>query len=292
MTLLQAIFMGVIQGITEFLPISSSGHLALFKNLFHVNTDTGVLFDVLLHIGTLAAVCVMYHHDIGKMISEFWGILKDSFQNLKTWINNMGDTPDEVYIRVVRNSYRKLVLLILFSTIPTAIIGLAAKDLTAMADAMMIIPGIGLLITSVILFVADRLPEGNKLPGHVTFTNAFLIGISQGIATLPGISRSGMTVTACIASGFKRTFAVKYSFLMSIPAIIGSLILELTEISSVSVSTPEVLYYLVGMIVAAVVGYICIQTMLFIVKNKKFSFFAVYCLLIGALSVESYFYTA
>lgn len=292
MTLLQAIFMGVIQGLTEFLPVSSSGHIALFKNLFHMNTDTGLLFDVLLHIGTLTAVCAVYHHDIKKMLQEFVGIVQEVYHNAMIFIKNRKEEQGEPYIHIVRNSYRKMALLIIVSTIPTAVIGLVSKDLVELGGSLLLIPGIGLIITSIVLFVSDFLPEGNKLPRKVTYTNAFMIGICQGIATLPGISRSGTTVTACIASGFKRSFAVKYSFLMSIPAIVGSLILELLEIGSITVTAGQVVYYLIGMVIAGVIGYICIQAMLVIVKSKKFIYFAVYCFLIGILSVGGYFYTA
>ena len=122
--------------------------------------------------------------------------------------------------------------------------------------------------------------------------NGFIIGISQGIATLPGLSRSGTTIASCLISGFDRKFAVKYSFIMSIPAVLGAAILELKDFSPASVSGTEVAYYLVGMAVAAVVGYICIKTMLVIVRNKKFTIFSIYCLLMGAFSIGAYFYMA
>ena len=159
-----------------------------------------------------------------------------------------------------------------------------------LASGILIVPGICLIVTAILLFVADHIRDGGKLPKSVTYTNAFGVGIVQGIATLPGISRSGATVTACLACGYQRSFAVKYSFLMSIPAILGALVLELTDLSEMTVTPAEIAYYIVGMLVAAVIGYISIKTMLVIVRKKKFTIFAVYCLLVGALSIGGYFY--
>lgn len=306
MSFIQAIFMGIIQGLTEFLPVSSSGHLALFKNLFHVQTDTGMLFDVLLHVGTLAAICAVYYRDIGKMIVEGLCIIRDVminvgffFRNLFLYLKNKlgraGLKNDEIdyseYRRVVNSGYRKFVMLILVSTIPTGIIGIVGKDVVEQAEELLIVPGICLIVTAVLLFVADRVKGGEKLPKDITYSNAFGIGIAQGVATLPGLSRSGTTITACLLSGFNRKFAVKYSFLMSIPAILGAMVLELKDFSSLSVSGTEIAAYIVGMLIAAVVGYICIKTMLVIVRKKKFRGFAIYCLIIGLISIGGYIYT-
>ena len=292
MSLLQAIIMGFIQGLTEFLPVSSSGHLALFKILFGVETDTGILFDVLLHVGTLAAICVVYYKDIWKLITEGVCILRDVFINLILFFKNRIQKETEPYRRIVNSSYRKFVMLILVSTIPTGIIGFVERDVVEMASEILIVPGICLIVTAVLLFVADRVKDGDKLPKNVTYTNAFGIGIAQGIATLPGLSRSGTTITACLLSGFNRNFAVKYSFIMSIPAILGALVLELGDVAATPVSGKEILSYVIGMVIAAVVGYICIKTMLVIVRKKKFTLFAVYCLIVGAVSIGGYFYLA
>ncbi|MCD8156644.1 MAG: undecaprenyl-diphosphate phosphatase [Clostridiales bacterium] len=291
MSLLQSILMGLIQGLTEFLPVSSSGHLALFKILFHVETDTGMFFDVLLHVGTLAAVCLIYYKDIFHLIKETVCIIADYVYNLRILIGKMRHVEGR-YRRIVCNSYRKFVLMILVSTIPTGIIGYVAADLVEMASEILLIPGICLVITAVILFICDYLPDGKKRPKEVSWTNAFLIGICQGIATFPGISRSGTTITACVACGFDRKFAVKYSFILSIPAILGAMLLEVKDAGSMAVSSSQVGIYVVGMLVAAVVGYICIKTMFLIARNKKFKFFAFYCLAVGLLSIGGYIYLA
>ncbi|MCD8218085.1 MAG: undecaprenyl-diphosphate phosphatase [Clostridiales bacterium] len=289
MSLLQSILMGLIQGLTEFLPVSSSGHLALFKILFHMETDTGLLFDVLLHVGTLAAVCLIYYRDIIRLIKETVCIIIDCLYNLRVFVRRLRH--QEVrYRHIVRNSYRKFVLMVIVSTIPTGIIGYVAADFVEMASEILLIPGICLVVTAVILLVSDFLPDGQKRPRDASWTNAFVIGICQGIATFPGISRSGTTITACVACGFERKFAVKYSFILSIPAILGAMVLELRDVGSMSVTASQAGIYVIGMLVAAVVGYICIKTMLVIVRNKKFKFFAIYCLAVGVLSIGGYLY--
>ena len=194
------------------------------------------------------------------------------------------------YHPVANSSYRKFVLLVIVTMIPTGMIGIIGKDMVEMAAKILIVPGICLIITAALLFLADATKGGEKLPKDITYSNAFIIGIVQGIATLPGISRSGSTITACLLSGFNRSFAVKYSFIMSIPAILGAMLLELKDLSLVAVSAGEIACYVVGMVIAGAVGYICIKLMLAVVRNKKFKFFAVYCLIIGLISVIGHFY--
>lgn len=290
MSLLQVILMGIIQGLTEFLPVSDSGHLALFKILFGVETDTGILYDVLLHVGTLAAICLVYYKDIWKLIVEGCCIVRDVFANLVIFLRNKIKKETEGYRRVICNGYRKFVMLVIVSTIPTGVIGFFGRDVVTLASEILIVPGICLIVTAILLFIADHAKDGNKLPKSVTYTDAFSVGIAQGIATLPGLSRSGTTIAACLLCGYQRNFAVKYSFIMSIPAILGALVLELTDIGAVSVKPTQIVYYIIGMLSAAVVGYICIKTMLVIVRKKKFTIFAIYCLLVGALSIGGYFY--
>lgn len=290
MSLLQAIFMGIIQGLTEFLPVSSSGHLALFKNLFGVKTETGLLFDVLLHLGTLIAIFVVYYKDLFRMIVEGCGILYDAALNVGTFLKNRLHHEELPYRRVIHNSYRKFVMLVIVSTIPTGIIGIVGSDLVEMSEQILIVPGICLIITGVLLLIAQHHPDGKKTPKTVTYSNAFGIGIAQGIATMPGLSRSGTTIAACMMSGFGRNFAVKYSFIMSIPAILGAVVKELIGTSGIAVSHTEMLYYLIGTVIAGVVGYICMKTMLVVVRRKKFTGFSIYCFIIGALSIGGYFY--
>ncbi len=291
MSLLEAILMGIIQGVTEFLPVSSSGHLALFKIFFDVK-DVGLLFDVILHLGTLIAIFAVYYKDIWKMIREGFAIIADVCRNIGIFFSNLANKKKGGYHHVVCNGYRKFVMLVIVSTIPTGIIGVLDASLVEMASKILIVPGICLIITSMLLLLADHSKGGDKMPKQVTYSNAFIIGIAQGVATMPGLSRSGTTIAACLLSGFNRKFAVKYSFIMSIPAVLGSLVFELSDLANVSFTNTELLYYLVGMAVAAIVGYICIKVMLYIVRQKRFTGFAIYCFLVGAISVGIYFYQA
>ncbi len=291
MSLLEAILMGVIQGLTEFLPVSSSGHLAIFKELFKINLESGMLFDIMLHLGTLAAVFIAYFKDIKKLTIEGFCILGDCFANVIVFIRNTIHKEDIPYRHIVCNAYRKFVMLVIVSTIPTGIIGYVAKDLVEVVSGILIVPGVGLIITSVLLFIADKYNEGTKTPKQVSYNNAFIIGICQGIATLPGISRSGTTITACLISGFDKKFAVKYSFIMSIPAILGAAVLELKDIGGMTFVPMELFYYSVGTLIAGIVGYVSIKTMLVVVRKKKFKFFAVYCLFVGSIACAGYFFT-
>ncbi len=289
MSLLEAILMGIIQGVTEFLPVSSSGHLALFKIIFGLE-DVGLVFDVILHLGTLLAIFVVYRKDIWKMIVAGFEILGDVCKNIGIFFTNVTHHTKGGYHHVICSGYRKFVMLVIVSTIPTGIIGVLASNLIEQASKLLIVPGVCLILTSILLFIADHCKGGEKLPRQVSYSNAFIIGIAQGIATLPGLSRSGTTIAACLLSGFDRKFAVKYSFIMSIPAVLGSLVLELGGLLGETVTSTELTYYIVGCLVAAVVGYICIKTMLYVVRQKKFTGFAIYCLIVGVISVGIFFY--
>jgi len=286
--LLQSVFLGVVQGVAEFLPVSSSGHLAIFKNIFGME-DVGVSFDVLLHIGTLIAVFIVYWKDIISLISDGIGIIIDFFANIGIFINNRVVEEKKAYRKVICNGYRKFAMLVVVSTIPTGIIGLLGEELIDQASATLIVPGVCLLITGTLLLISDSLPDGKKVPKTTSYGNAIFIGIAQGIATLPGISRSGTSITAELACGLKRDFAVKYSFIMSIPAILGAAVLKLKDFGSEGLGGYTMFTYAVGMLVSAIVGYICIKTMLVVVRNKKFKYFAYYCYAVGVVAIIGHF---
>ncbi|MCC8137355.1 MAG: undecaprenyl-diphosphate phosphatase [Clostridiales bacterium] len=291
MTVLQSIFLGIVQGLTEFLPVSSSGHLAILENLFNIETDGGMLFDIMLHIGTLVAVFVVYRKDIWKMICEAVFMFLDICRNLRIFFLNKIHKTSLKYQRVVHNSYRKFVVLILVSTFPTAVIGYLGEKLISDASETLLIPGICLLITAVLLLMADTVQEGKKLPRETSYKNALVIGCAQGCATLPGLSRSGTTIAACLLCGMDRRFAVKYSFILSIPAVLGAALLEVKDvIAEPVVDMGQIGIYAIGMVFAAVVGYICIKTMLVVVRKKKFSYFSVYCTLVGLLAIAGHFF--
>lgn len=278
MNIIQAIILGIVQGLAEFLPVSSSGHLAIIQNLFGIEMETGLLFDVLLHIGTLAAIFVVFWRDIVKLVIEFFGIIGDFFRRFKD--------PDVI---VLSSAYRRFVLLILVSTIPTGIIGYFGRDFVAYASTTLLIPGIGLIITSILLFICDRIGDGRKGIKKITYLNAFEIGMAQGVATLPGISRSGTTIAACLILGIKKETAVKYSFIMSIPAVLGAALLEIKDVAGASIEAGTVVAYVIGMVVSAIVGYFAIRVMINVVRRKRYVYFSAYCLVIGLIAIIAYF---
>lgn len=288
MNYFEGIVLGIVQGLTEFLPVSSSGHLAIFGKLFGMN-EPGVAFDVMLHVGTLVAVFIVYFSDIKKLVVEGFSLLGDFFYNVLQFFSNLKGEQEPKYRRVINSAYRKFVMLVIVSTIPTGIIGILIKDTVEIVKSDLMIVGVCLLITACLLVICDMSENGKKTPKNVTYADAIAVGVAQGAATLPGVSRSGTTIAICTKLGFDRKFAVKYSFILSIPAILGAAILELPELSSSIQETGSLGPCIVGMIVAAAVGYVCIKTLLKIVCKKKMKYFAGYCVVVGLISIVQYF---
>ena len=270
MSLLSSILLGLIQGIAEFLPISSSGHLAIAEHLLGMSGATEIpeFFDVLLHLGTLAAVFVAYWDDIRDMIVEFFCGVRDLVRHT---------TPTPV------PPARRLILLIIGGTLPLFII-LPIKDLVeGLADNMYFVAA-ALIVTGFLLFASDRVKKGRRTEKSARLTDVLVVGVAQAIATCPGISRSGTTITAGCFVGFERKFAVRYSFLMSIPAILGANILSIKDAMD-TVVVSEIPVYLVGVAVSAIVGYACIRLLKMIADKGKFGAFAYYCWAVGALTL-------
>ena len=294
MSLLESIILGFIQGVAEFLPVSSSGHLAIFKNFFGLK-EAGIAFDILLHVGTLVAVFICFWSDIWELIVNGVGIVIDACKNIGTFFVNLinknkKDYNKKPYVEVISTPCRRYVMLIIVATIPTGIMGILLKDMIESVSATLIVPGICLLMTSIILLIADNAKDGNENEANVSYKKAGFVGICQGFATMPGISRSGTTVTACLLAGMDRAFAVKFSFIVSIPAILGAAVLDIPDLFKEGISGGELINYAAGTVVAAVVGYICIKTMLKIVRKKKFKVFSIYCAVMGLISIIGFFF--
>ena len=271
MTLLHAVLLGLIQGVAEFLPISSSGHLAIAEHLLGQAgaADIPGFFDVLLHLGTLAAVFVAYWQDIREMIAEFFSGVGDLVH---------GTTPAPV------PPARRLILLIIVGTLPLFAV-LPVKDLVeGLGDNMYFVAG-ALLVTGCLLFASDRVRKGRKTERTATLADAVLVGAAQAVATCPGISRSGTTITAGCFAGFERKFAVRFSFLLSIPAVLGANLLSLKDALEAQIPWEEVPVYLAGVAVAAVSGYVCIRLLKMVAEKGRFGFFAYYCWLAGAVTL-------
>jgi len=269
-TWLSAILLGLIQGVAEFLPISSSGHLAIAEHLFSMSgvSDIPEFYDVLLHLGTLLAVFVAYWQDVKDMVVELISGVRDLARHT---------TPVPV------PPARRMILLIIVGTLPLFVV-LPIKDLVeGLADSMYFVGG-ALIATGFLLFFSDRVRRGRKTERNARLLDVLLVGVAQAVATCPGISRSGTTITAGCFVGFDRRFAVRYSFLMSIPAILGANILSLKDAIE-TVVVAEIPMYLVGVLVSAVVGYACIRLLKMIADKGKFGFFAYYCWAAGLLTL-------
>lgn len=271
MTLLSSLLLGLIQGIAEFLPISSSGHLSIAQNLLGLSAvgSEHLFFDVLLHLGTLVAVFIAYWHDIVDMILEFFRAISDLIHH-----RSSPQTPPA----------RRLMLMVIIGTLPLFLI-LPFKDAIEALYYNTAFIGFALIITGVLLFLSDRVRRGHKTEKTVTVRDTLLVGAAQAIATCPGISRSGMTICAGTFLGFDRKYAVRYSFLLSIPAVIGANILDFVKAAKTGIDMTQVPVYIVGIVAAAVSGYFCIRLIRMIADHGKFGWFAYYCWAAGALTL-------
>ncbi|MCR5301700.1 MAG: undecaprenyl-diphosphate phosphatase [Lachnospiraceae bacterium] len=287
MNVLKAVLMGIIQGLTEFLPVSSSGHLGLIKGLFGME-NSSILFDILLHVATLAAIVVVFFKDVLRLAVEFFGMCKDIFTNIVSFGRNLSGGGSPEYVRVINSTYRKFVLLLIISTIPTGIIGVFMKDIVEYTSGNLLVTGICLICTGLILALSDFLADGDKKLKEMNNGDAFAIGTVQGIATLPGISRSGTTIVAGILCGLDRQYAARYSFIMSIPAILGATVLELFDIGDEAITGSDVGCYILGMVIAAVVGFFALRLLMNLVVSRYFKYFAYYCGVIGLISIIVY----
>ena len=276
MTYLFSVLMGVLQGVAEFLPISSSGHLALFQHFFGVENyeETQMFFTVLLHLGTLISVCVYYWRDVIDMIREFFLGIRD------LTVRRGGGAPPP--------PTRRLEMMIIVATLPLFAI-LPVKGLVEDAMSNVTFVSVALLATGFILFFSDRMARGRKNARNATVADALLVGCAQAVGTLPGISRSGITISAGLLRGFDRTFAVRFSFLMSLPAVLGANILSLKDALEAGVDLEMLPIYLVGMVVSGVVGYFAIRLVNLLADKGKFGNFAYYCWVVGLGSLIASF---
>ena len=271
MTYIEAIVLGLVQGLAEFLPISSSGHLALLQQFFGIEEDNVLLFAVLLHVGTLISVFIVYWKDIWELIVELCITIKDIFTGKG--------------LRIEERPVRKLGLMIIVATIPTGIIGIFFNDFFDSLYNSIVPIGIGLLITGCLLILAEKRNNATKRIGEMRYLDAFIVGTVQGIAICPGISRSGSTLFGSLMCNLDREFAVKFVFLMSIPSILGSAVLETPAALEQGMNMADLGPIVVGMIVAAVSGLVAIKGMIKIVSNKKLSYFSYYVWILGAFVV-------
>ena len=270
MTYLTAVVLGLIQGVAEFLPISSSGHLAILQNFLKLGeTEEHLFFDVLLHLGTLVAVIAAYWRDVRSVVRE--GLFMLHLKGLPR-----GQKPDRLT--------RRMILFLIFATLPLVFV-VFFKDAVESLYANTFFIGFALVATGFLLFAADRWGHGNKNARSATIFDALVVGVSQMIAVVPGLSRSGTTISAGMLRGFDRSFAVQFSFLLSIPAVLGANLLSLIDAVQAGINWSYVPMYLVGVAVAFVSGYLAIYFLRVIVQRGKFGGFAYYCWGVGLLTL-------
>ena len=264
MTWFEALILGIVQGLTEFLPVSSSGHLELGKEIFQANlgASDSLTFSVIVHGGTALSTIVVFRKDI-------LDIFKGLFQF--KW-----------------NTQTRFVMLILISMIPAAVVGLIFEDqIEQLFSGQILLVGAMLIITSLLLFLADKATNTHKA---VKPFEAFVIGIAQAIAILPGISRSGATIATAVLLGVSRKRAARFSFLMVLPLIIGKMILDLRKIYETGGADIEIsaLALVVGFIAAFISGLFAVSWMIRLVKNAKLRYFSYYCFVVGTASIIYY----
>lgn len=269
-----AILLGAVQGLAEFLPISSSGHLVLVQELvdFHQYGADHVTFDVILHLGTLTAVVIAFWGDVKSLVVEFFKMLFDGFK--------------------LRNQpYRRMVVMVILATLPL-VIGAVLEKAIESAFTSTLVVGLGLIFTACVLWTSSKVSDkrekegtGGKDAGNATFLDAVKVGFMQLLAVLPGVSRSGSTICAGQFCGFSRDFAVRFAFIMSIPAVLGSVVFKLDDIIELGMEPGLLVPSIVGFITSAVSGYLAIILVRVLTKKNSFRYFAVYCAVVGIITV-------
>lgn len=256
MTFIEAFILAFAQGVTEFLPISSSGHLAIIPFLFHFQTQSSIAFNVMLHVATLIAVIIFLWKDICSIVGGIFSGKKESWS---------------------------LVGKILLAVIPAGIVGIAFEDTISHIFIEPQIVGWAYFGTAALLFLSYFLKDGNKTMQTITWTDCLLIGVFQAFALVPGFSRSGFTLVGALLIGMRKEDAFRFSFLVSIPAILGAFLLEATSVESIKMlTTPS---SITAFVVAILVGLASLWLLKIILKSKKLYWFGFYCLALGIVLI-------
>jgi undecaprenyl-diphosphatase len=271
MSLWDAILQGIIQGLTEFLPVSSSGHLSLYQHFTGQSGEAAGLFSILLHLGTLIAVCIAFWDTIWGMIVEFFRMIGDIFTGKFTFRTT--------------DPHRRMIFMLVVALLPLLVFFFLRDWYTSLAsDNDIIVEGVCFLATAGLLYLADHLTPGKKDASNMRARDAVLVGVMQGIAPLPGLSRSGSTISAGIFAGLGREFAVAFSFILGIPAVLGANIFEVKDALETGTQM-DLLPMLVGMAVAAVVGFLAIKLVRWLARSGNFKVFTWYTAILGVATV-------
>ncbi|MGK2907437.1 MAG: undecaprenyl-diphosphatase UppP [Desulfuromonadales bacterium] len=259
MSFFDAILLGILQGATEFLPVSSSGHLVLAQHLLGDFEQSGVLFDVLLHVGSMVAVTIYFWRDLAGLVSSLW-------------------RRDEAAA-----PQRFMVLLLIAGSVPTAVIGLLFKDFFVGLFERPVIVCIMLLVTGSLLWLAEKLRNREQSRTEMSLVDAIVVGTVQGCAIIPGISRSGSTIAALLLRGVDGETAARFSFLLALPAVFGAALLSLKDLDSVV--SGNVFPYLAGTLAALLTGLLCIHLLMGVIRRRRLHWFAFYCWFVGGMGL-------
>ena len=267
MDIIQAIIIGIVQGLTEFLPVSSSAHLVFIQNILGVKGS--LAFDTFLHLGTLIAVLWFFRWDIYKM--------------LKSWVLSIQDILSGRFKEgFYEDPYKRLAWYVILATIPVGIVGVLFEDsVDSLFAGALYVPAFFLFVTGTILYLSQRMTSGEINYDTITKKEALFMGLGQACAILPGLSRSGTTIAAGLTIGLDKEFAAKFSFILSIPAILGAFLLQAKDIGSAM--DANFLPVILGFVASIVAGYVAIKWMLDLIQNKSLDIFAYYCWLMGII---------
>lgn len=270
MTILKAIILGIVQGLTEFLPVSSSGHLSVAQHLLNTPEDRILFLTIMLHLGTLISVFFVYSSDIFLICKEFILMIFDVLKGKGFRVNN---------------DHRKLGVLIIVATIPTGLMGIFFKDIFEGFYRSQLIIGISLIITGTLLWTAERIHTGKRNIKQMNWVDAVIVGLFQGFAITPGISRSGSTIVGSLFRGFNKELATKFSFLISIPSIGGAVLLETKDVITHGAGDMTFSILLAGILASFIAGVLAIRTLINFIKKEKLYYFSYYTWTIGSAIV-------
>lgn len=268
MTLIEGIVLGVFQGLTEFLPISSSGHLVIIKSILKVE-EPGSLYEIALHLGTLFSIIIVFYEDVKNLVKSTVNILA-GFLKIKS-------------LKI--DTYEYLIIMILVGSIPTAVIGFTFQDFIEKLFNSPSFVGFMLIITGFFLLLSDKIPKKNKFFSDMKVADAVFIGFFQGLAVTPGISRSGATIFAGLLRGLSHQNAVRYSFLLSLPAVLGAALLKSKDVLDIGINNISVTPLIAGVITSAVSGIVAIKFLVNILNRGKLYYFSVYCWILALLVI-------
>ncbi len=285
MDYLLAILSGILQGATEFIPVSSSAHFVILRALTPMTSDASAM-DAFLHLGSLAGLLLALQQDVGHICAQLLLIFRDALKNAGIFLRSLRDREEPRYTRALTSNYRRLALLILAASLPTALIGLAMRGLALRFYSSTLYTGAGLLVTGIVILVLSRIRPYGKLPKEIPVRRGFLTGVIQGICVLPGLSRAGMTMSGAILMGFGRKMAVRYAYLVGIPAIAGAAVIELVLAGRGGLIAADMLgIYLAGMAAACLASFIFVKGLLSLSRSLPMAVFAFYNIILGIAAI-------